>query len=232
MNNNQLLETLKDSFVKFLHTASGSNEKLKILHGKIAGDLQNILGDNYVVKSLGYGAGKEVKVAGRYLNKAVDITVLKDKKPIAGFAVKFVMQNYAQNSVNYFENMLGETANIRSCNIPYFQIFIIPEKLPYFKERKMFYKWEYFTQHNVDKYLTLSKDNTDQFFHTPTKTLIFVIKLPNISHPIHHKNDYINAFLEMDDLNIQLSSNDYGKFNSSVIYNDYKEFIGKNYIFH
>jgi hypothetical protein len=46
------------------------------------------------------------------------------------------MQNYSQNSNNYFENMLGETANIRSSNIPYFQIFIIPDEIPYYKKEK------------------------------------------------------------------------------------------------
>lgn len=64
--------------------------------------------------------GKEMKLDGRYIDKVVDITILKNSKPIAGIGVKFVMQNYSQNSNNYFENMLGETANIRCANIPYF----------------------------------------------------------------------------------------------------------------
>ena len=34
------------------------------------------------------------------------------------------MQNYSQNSVNYFENMLGETANIRSNNKTYIEKII------------------------------------------------------------------------------------------------------------
>ena len=68
---------------------------------------------------------RKVGFIGRYINKNVDIVIYK-RTVIAGIGVKFVMQNYSQNSNNYFENMLGETANIRSKNIPYFQIFVIP----------------------------------------------------------------------------------------------------------
>ena len=86
---------------------------------------------------------------GRYVDKKVDITISKKDAtmhkdiPVAGIAVKFVMQNYSQNSNNYFENMLGETANIRANKCPYFQIFIILDRLPYYKkETKRITKWE------------------------------------------------------------------------------------------
>ena len=39
MNNRDFLDCLKDSFVKFLETHSRSNEKLKVLHGAVAADL-------------------------------------------------------------------------------------------------------------------------------------------------------------------------------------------------
>jgi hypothetical protein len=125
MSNSDFLGCILQSFKKFLETHSNSDEKLKILHGGIANDLATRLGKDYQIKSLGYGNGKESKIEGRYLYKNVDITILKDDTPIAGVAVKFVMQNYSQNSVNYFENMLGETANIRSNGIPYFQILFL-----------------------------------------------------------------------------------------------------------
>ena len=35
----------------------------------------------------------------------VDITINYKGKAIAGYAVKFAMRNYSQNSNNYFENM-------------------------------------------------------------------------------------------------------------------------------
>ena len=142
MDNREFLIVVRDSFKKFLETGSRSNEKLKILHGAISKDLQSRLGSGYHVQSLGVGDGKEIKIDGRYIDKAVDITILKDNVPIAGIGVKFVMQNYSQNSNNYFENMLGETANIRCANIPYFQIFTIPDRLPYYKNDGTFQKWE------------------------------------------------------------------------------------------
>ena len=133
MDNKEFLKVVGESFKKFLETGSRSNEKLKILHGAIAKDLRQRLGTGFSVCSLGIGDSKEMKLEGRYIEKAVDITILRNENPIAGIGVKFVMQNYSQNSNNYFENMLGETANIRCANIPYFQIFIIPDKLPYYK---------------------------------------------------------------------------------------------------
>lgn len=227
MNNQQFLTTISQSFLKFLQTGSRSNEKLKMLHGDIAKDLSQKLGDNYLVKSLGFDDSKEGKIQGRYINKNVDITILKDNIPIAGIGVKFVMQNYAQNSNNYFENMLGETANIRSANIPYFQIFIIPETLPYYENNGNFKKWEYFNEHHIKKYNILSKDNDELFFHTPTKTLLYIIKLPTFDIEINHKSDYISYYNNYQNFNIEISNNLYENFGNGVIINDYETFINK-----
>ena len=128
MDNDMFLRVLGNSFRTYLATGSRSNEKLKILHGAISTDLQNRIGYEYTINSLGFRDGHEKSAPGRYMDKMVDITISKSGKVIAGIAVKFVMSNYSQNSNNYFENMLGETANLRSNNIPYFQIFIIPDK--------------------------------------------------------------------------------------------------------
>ena len=76
------------------------------------------------------------------MEKAVDIAVCQDNKVLAAVGFKFVMSNYKQNSNNYFENMLGETANIRCNNIPYFQILVIPKELPYFDENGEIKTWE------------------------------------------------------------------------------------------
>ena len=227
MDNHEFLTVVRDSFKKFLETGSRSNEKLKILHGAIAKDLKERLGKEYSVQSLGVGNGKEMKIDGRYIDKAVDITILKEDKPIAGIGVKFVMQNYSQNSNNYFENMLGETANIRCANIPYFQIFIIPDKLPYYKNDGSFQKWEEFSSHNSAKYLTLSKDDIQTSIHTPTKTLLFVIHLPEIKNEVKDKNEYVTYYTNVKDMCIYESKFDYGKFSSAVIYNDYEDFASK-----
>lgn len=227
MDNQEFLTVVGNSFKKFLETGSRSNEKLKILHGAIAKDLKNRLGLGYSVQSLGIGNGKEMKIDGRYIDKAVDITILKGTKTIAGIGVKFVMQNYSQNSNNYFENMLGETANIRCANIPYFQIFIIPDKLPYYKNDGTFQKWEEFSSHNSSKYITLSKDDIQTSIHTPTKTLLFVVHLPEIKEDIKDKKEYVNCYSNYDNMYVRESQVQYGNFSSAVIYNDYEDFASK-----
>lgn len=227
MDNQEFLTVVGNSFKKFLETGSRSNEKLKILHGAIAKDLKERLGTGYSVCSLGIGNGKEEKLDGRYIDKVVDITIKKGQKSIAGIGVKFVMQNYSQNSNNYFENMLGETANIRCANIPYFQIFIIPDTLPYYNKQGLLQKWEEFTLHNAIKYLTLSKDNIQTSIHTPTKTLLFVVHLPEIKKPIIDKYDYVDYYENQTDFMVRESQTDYGEFSSAVVYNDYEDFIDK-----
>ncbi len=227
MDNQEFLMVIGNSFKKFLETGSRSNEKLKILHGAIARDMKSRLGPGYYVQSLGVGNGKEMKLDGRYIEKVVDITILKGCTPIAGIGVKFVMQNYSQNSNNYFENMLGETANIRCANIPYFQIFIIPDKLPYYNEKGVIKKWEEFTNHNSKKYLTLSKDDIQTSIHTPTKTLLFVIHLPEIDGNIYDRDGYKNYYEHSDDFQVCESPIQFGNFSSAVIHNNYEDFANK-----
>lgn len=218
---------LINSYSKYKEFGERSNKKLVILHGEIAKYIKSKLGETFSVKSLGFGNGKESKIKGRYSDKNVDITVLKDDKPIAGIGVKFVMQNYSQNSVNYFENMLGETANIRSNKIAYFQIFVIPEIIPYYKQGGVFKNWETFSLHNAKKYLILSKDDIDTFVHTPTKTLLYVVSLPEIAGKLDKKIDYVNYYNSIEELTIQTSKKDFGNFESSVIFNNYELFIEK-----
>ena len=68
------------------------------------------------------------------------------------------MSNYSQNSNNYFENMLGETANIRSAGKPYIQMVILPSKVPYFKKGGELGHMEIISKHNLSKYIKLSHD--------------------------------------------------------------------------
>lgn len=220
------LEIIKQSFIKCLETHANSNEKLKILHGAIAEDIKEKLGDNYHVISLGISDNKEEHIAGRYINKKVDITIKKEDKVIAGIAVKFVMSNYSQNSNNYFENMLGETANIRATNIPYFQVFILFRNMPYFADGGEIKKWEEIKEHHIKKYVVLSKDNAEQYQHTSDKILLCLLDI-TIDENIRNKQDYKNYYLQ-NDFNIDFSAEQYN-FGNNVIYNNYDLFIDKIY---
>ncbi len=226
MTNQEFLSVISLSFKTFLETNSRSNKKLKVLHGAIAKDFQNRLGENFSIAALGFENGKECKIKGRYIDKQVDITICRNNVPISGIGVKFVMQNYSQNSNNYFENMLGETANIRCSRVPYFQILIIPDRLPYYKKGGEFKKWEVFSEHNSEKYLMLSKDNVDAFLHTPTKTLLAVVHIPDMKTNPKTRREYAKNYSGKN-LNIRFSENDYGAFSPCVVFNNYETFAEK-----
>lgn len=229
LTNTEFLKVLANAFYRFLDSGtSRSTAKLKPLHGAIAKDISHKLGKEYTICAQGFGENKEATIDGRYIPKRVDITIQKDNEPVAGIAVKFVMQNYSQNSNNYFENMLGETANIRVNGYPYFQIFIILDKIPYYKRNKNLQKWESFTAHNIEKYVTLSRDNIDRYFHTPNKTLIYVLHIPD-KDDLENLADYMNYY-KNSDFEIQLSENHYSELGAAVIINDYETF--KEKLFH
>lgn len=230
LTNAEFLKVISNSFCRFLQKGtSRSTDKLKPLHGAIARDLHKKLGDGYEIISQGYGMDKEAQIQGRYIEKWVDITVTKKKKAVAGLAVKFVMQNYSQNSNNYFENMLGETANIRANKCPYFQIFIILDRLPYYKKdtNKTIQKWETFTEHNAEKYVVLSKDNVDVFYHTPNKTLIYVVHIPDNLN-LRTQGEYMDYYRELD-FSVSVSKDKFDSMESAVVLNDYETFIDKVY---
>lgn len=229
LSNSQFLDVIKDSFKTYLSVGtSRSTAKLKSLHGKIARDLQEAFGPEYTIQSQGYGMDKEGCLDGRYYPKNVDITISLRGKPVAGYAVKFVMRNYSQNSNNYFENMLGETANLRANAIPYFQIFIIFDKVPYYKAGGTFQKWDVITQHNLDKYVKISADNPDTFFHTPDKTLVVLLSLKEQpGKTFINDSDYAAHYLSRINENglISYSNKINDVFGDSVILNNYEDYI-------
>lgn len=219
------LEILNQSFKKYLETGARSNEKLKILHAKIALDLKEKFGANYEIYALGVNKEKELK--GRYYDKAVDIAILKNECEVGGVAVKFVMSNFSQNANNYFENMLGETANLRTNNLPYFQILIVSEAMPYFKKDETISKIEELTNHHLSKYLKLSQDNAEVFFHTPNKTLLVIVKLPDTFKNAHNKAEF-KAICEKAKFSYSHKFDELN-FNQGVILNDYELFLEKIY---
>ena len=236
LSNQQFLNKILTSFKEFIKKGtSRSTAKLKPLHGAIASDLAQRLGSKYQVWSQGYASGKEKKINGRYIHKMVDITIedTLTKKPVAGIGVKFVMQNYSQNSNNYFENMLGETANIRANQCPYFQIFIILDKLPYYKKSGELTKWEEFSDHNMHKYCKLAKDNIEAFLHTPNKTLIYVVHVdPEIPPQTDTKCSYMKFYQKnLANMHMTDSTHEYNELieGGTIILNDYASFMEKVY---
>lgn len=228
--NAEFINILKQSFKTYLTTGARSNEKLKILHPFIANKILDKLGQDYYANSLGLSGiySQESSIKGRYLDKKVDITIHKENQDIAGLAIKFVMSNYSQNSNNYFENMLGETANIRTANIPYFQIFCIFDKLPYYDNSGNITKWETISKHNLDKYINLSYDNIDMYLHAPNKTLLFLVHLDlDIPENIRTKKQFADYLLN-NDFSLSAANIEYN-FGKAVILNDFEQFVEKVY---
>lgn len=235
LTNQDFLDKILASFSVFIERGtSRSTAKLKPLHGAIAADIADRLGNSYYVKSQGYDDDREATIEGRYVDKKADITIKERNtdRTVAGIAVKFVMQNYTQNSNNYLENMLGETANIRTANCPYFQIFIVFDKLPHYESNGRLKNWEEFTDHNMAKYCKLSNDDIDRYYHTPNKTLIYVVHaVPEISEDAAAtKTDYLNFYKEHTP-HLLLTRHKYPEINpdGAVILNDYEKFMNKVY---
>lgn len=210
--------------MKCLLTSARSNKKLVVLHGAVAADIKDRLGDTFAVHSL--GINKKKKMPGRYIEKSVDITVEHQNEPVAGFAVKLAMGNYSQNSNNYFENMLGETTNIRCAGSAYFQIFIIPKYVPYYNRSGAIVKWEEMSIHDLEKYVILSSDDPGKFMHTPNKMLMAVVEYGDIEFgKITTQREFINYF-ENNPPKFKFAENK-ASFDNTIIYNDYEIFADK-----
>jgi hypothetical protein len=63
--------------------------------------------------------------------------------------------------------------------------------------------------------------------HTPTKTLLFVIHLPEIQGVVRDKKDYVEYYSHYDNMCLHESDIPFGRFSSAVIYNDYEDFARK-----
>lgn len=138
-----------------------SNKKLIPIHKWFANVIESKLGKGYSVKSLGKDG--EFKLDGKYYPKTLDISIFKNQKIIVTISFKFVTSNYKQNSNNYFENLLGETANIRRVNVGFAHFLVLRERTPYYdknkgnlrgKEKKI----EILNENDLVKYVKLFND--------------------------------------------------------------------------
>jgi len=156
-----------------------SSKKLVPLHGYLVSIVKEIWGEGYgFYYNSGGNETKEIKyitpirqiektkqvpiceipVSGQYYDKMVDIVVTFEEKPIFCLGIKFVMSNYEQNANNYFESMIGETANIQRKEIPYAHIIILRRECPYYSEDGTLKKNEIIKEEHLLKYSKLVND--------------------------------------------------------------------------
>ncbi|MDR0560959.1 MAG: hypothetical protein LBG92_12410, partial [Prevotellaceae bacterium] len=132
----------------------------KPIHKFVAETLAKIWGNTFEIKYMGDTAS-EATVEGKYYPKDIDITVLEGEKPVFCLGIKFVTSNYKQNANNYFENMMGETANIQAVGgLPYAQLIILRHETPYYQknETEIPSKIEIINDKDISKYLKLNFD--------------------------------------------------------------------------
>jgi len=183
-NEKKFLDALSVSFKNYLEYGARSTEKLKPIHLFLAETLQDIFGQGYKTHYLGKNS-KEFTVEGKYYPKDIDITITLEGKPVFCLGLKFVTSNYKQNANNYFEGMMGETANIQRQNIPYAQVIVLRHETPYYKKGlneqkdKMPSKTEIINQKDLSKYVNLVFDT--QQAHRPFAIGILLVEIDEIS---------------------------------------------------
>lgn len=182
--NEGFLSSIKSSFQAYNKYGARSNRKLIPLHEWFAKNITESLGGNYSCMSL--GIGKEYKIDGKYYPKTVDITILLDSKPIVVVSVKFVTSNYSQNSNNYFENLLGETANIRRAGVGFAHFIVLMAHTPYYTKaagnrRGDLAKIEKLSGRHIAKYVKLFKDQ--DFPHRPDVLGMAIIDFDSEGEP-------------------------------------------------
>lgn len=157
----QFLQAISSSLRAYTAHGSRSNKKLIPIHRWLAKTIQAHLGRAYSVHGL--GAGGEVSMEGKYYPKTLDIAILKNDRVVTTVSFKFVTSNYKQNSNNYFENMLGESANIKRANVGFAHFLVLRGHTPYLNKNKGnlrgdVEKIEKLSEKNLAKYLKLFCD--------------------------------------------------------------------------
>lgn len=188
-NKEEFEEALSRSFKKYKESGPRSTEKLKPLHEYMANVLKEIWGKQYKIYYLG-DPEKEYTVEGKYYIKKIDITVTHEGKPVFCLGLKFVTSNYKQNSNNYFEGMMGETANIQALrNLPYAQLIILRYETPYYKRedynnKREKTKDEIINEHDLWKYLKLNFDVAQA--HRPHILSVVLIDINETTQKVYY----------------------------------------------
>jgi len=167
----RFIEAINISFVAYNKKGGArSNKKLIPIHKFLSETILHKLKNGYSIKSLGIGDSKEAIMNGKYYPKNLDIAVFKNQKIIATVSFKFVTSNFKQNANNYFENLMGETANIRRQNIGFAHFLALRGHTPYYSKNKdnlrgKEKKVEIISEKNLQKYIKLFNDM--DFPHKP-----------------------------------------------------------------
>ncbi|MDD9823231.1 MAG: hypothetical protein OXU98_10180 [Gammaproteobacteria bacterium] len=174
----RFIRAVRESYTAYNEHGARSNQKLRPLHQWVADEIQRLLGDGYSLQSLRKDdEGGEETVAGKYYDKTVDVSIAKDDAaPMAIISIKFITSNFKQNANNYFEHLMGETANLRRGGIIFGHLMVLPTVVPYLKRGGAIAHEEHISNQHLQKYVKLGQD--DDYPHRPDAMGIGLISLP------------------------------------------------------
>jgi len=174
----EFISAINKYYRVYMQRGTRSPNKLKPVHSFIARHIDEVLNDEeerYKIYSLGFDEGKEYSIKGRYYPKKEDVVVLDENdQPILAVSFRFVVSNYFQNANNYFENLIGEIANIKFNNICFGHILVLRSKTPYYNENGKLERTEELDQEHLEKYLNLMYD--DEYPYKPDILSIFIVE--------------------------------------------------------
>lgn len=183
-------EAIKNSYKNYLIYGDRSEEKIKPLHKFLGEAIKSLIGDKYEVYFLN---GKEVQTEGKYYTKIIDIAIVEKGKEVKevrigpkkvfyipeilmAISVKFITSNFRQNANNYFENLLGECANLRSKGIKFAHFVVFRDKIPYFERNGKIKTWEQIEDKDIEKYIKLFEE-MEKSFHAPDVIGIEIVNI-------------------------------------------------------
>ena len=152
-----------------------SIQKLIPIHSYLGEGIQKIWGKNFSVNYIDQHNRRETRVYGRYYAKRIDITIGYLGQPVFCLGVKFPLSDFGKNSNNYFENMLGETANIQANKIPYAQIVIARHPYPQYDRSYHIRSYLDITSTQLEKYRRLTLDATSP--HKPCYFCLHIVRI-------------------------------------------------------
>jgi len=186
--------------------------KLRPLHGYISDTIKGLVSQDLKIYSL-YpplpgverdDTNKEAVIAGAYYDKRVDIAIYNERgesKPDLIVAVKFVLSNYRQNAINYFENSIGESANLQMGGTPVLHFFCLPNPVPYKRRGGVLKNLETISDHHISKYRKLMEESDHSQRHIPHGFCINIFEL-SIDSEGGIPESRINGYQNIDELNL------------------------------
>lgn len=175
-SNETFLLAVQEAHRRTRKHGSRSTRRIKVLHGWVQKEIERRLGAKYEIQGLSDDDdSKEAKVEGWYYPKNVDVLVSRDGKALGVVSFRMVNSNYRQNANNYFENQMGETANLRKNDIVFGNIFCLTDPIPHQKKDGTEVKEEHVRGSDITKYKKLEKDHN--YPHAPDVQAFVVVKL-------------------------------------------------------